>query len=712
MKTKWIGVLLLTCGSVSAQTVFTNGVNVNGRAVQGVGLIDITNTNLLWGSMAPSLAQLAGLDTATGVNLGSAFLVPLRPAWLETDGIYAHTTNGLTFYDENGSVVLSIRAGAVWSAGGTLSNLTPPVNAFTGGRLAASMLPAGGTWDAGGMTLSNVAVSGNGAGLRGISVQNIAGLGSAAQRNATSFASAGQGDLADTALQEDSYAPDLGASITTNYVSDTNTIIVTGTGFPATLTYRGDGSGQYYLRGGTRALLINIAWTNKPQSVMGDYWENIDGTWYLAYTCSGSPTSPTGTLTALDAIYMKGSGTDADAAYSWDNTSSTWKNMAGYWITNNTAMPDYELWGPSGDSNVLLATSSALDGAWTVQSCTTQLNYSAGFWGNITMSVDNSGNAHAVANTANAIKITSDGTLHYLARWNTSAPQADIIGGQIDSGTLVGHLNLYNGFLVQGTENDGFYAWNGTDAFVLNDYYITVDAYNQCTLFDPDGKKLYDALYGVANTTGPWNTDHGTGECHSGIWSGQPYGTTAYGDLGPSISAPARFYIDQTSGVAQFSSVTLQTNKLSFISGLATTALQPGANLTNLTGQLAVTALPTGSDKTWDAGGLTLNNVTFSGSTIVGLSADQITAGLLSSSVMPSGGTWDAGGMTVINAVLSGDGNGLTNLQGAALSGTITVDTVNANTGNITNLTVVGQATLLNVPARGDLVMGSYTNGP
>jgi hypothetical protein len=100
------------------------------------------------------------------------------------------------------------------------------------------------------------------------------------------------------------------------------------------------------------------------------------------------------------------------------------------------------------------------------------------------------------------------------------------------------------------------------------------------------------------------------------------------------------------------------------------------------------------------------------GSTIVGLSADQITAGLLSSSVMPSGGTWDAGGMTVINAVLSGDGNGLTNLQGAALSGTITVDTVNANTGNITNLTVVGQATLLNVPARGDLVMGSYTNGP
>ena len=46
MKMKWIGILLLTCSSALAQTVLNNGVNVNGRGVQGVGLVDLSNTVL------------------------------------------------------------------------------------------------------------------------------------------------------------------------------------------------------------------------------------------------------------------------------------------------------------------------------------------------------------------------------------------------------------------------------------------------------------------------------------------------------------------------------------------------------------------------------------------------------------------------------------------------------------------------------------------
>jgi hypothetical protein len=108
MKTKWIGILLLACGSVSAQTVvFTNGINVSGQAVQGVGLIIVSSNNPAWSAMAPSLGQLAGVD-ANGVVLDTTNLVSLVPAWLETDAIYARTTNGLQFFT-SGSTTPSVQ---------------------------------------------------------------------------------------------------------------------------------------------------------------------------------------------------------------------------------------------------------------------------------------------------------------------------------------------------------------------------------------------------------------------------------------------------------------------------------------------------------------------------------------------------------------------------------------------------------------------------
>lgn len=157
-----------------------------------------------------------------------------------------------------------------------------------------------------------------------------------------------------------------------------------------------------------------------------------------------------------------------------------------------------------------------------------------------------------------------------------------------------------------------------------------------------------------------------------------------------------------------------------------------GAGLANLnasmitTGTLAAAYLP--SSGGWNAGSLTATNLTIIGGTasnltftgiltgngagltnlsgagLTGLNANQITGGILMSSVMPTGGTWNAGGMTVnnlnigggssggaqsleqvltvgsngngrilanvvlTNVVIYGDGTGLTNIPGTALT--------------------------------------------
>jgi hypothetical protein len=127
-------------GVVSAQEVFTNGIDVNGQMVQGIGLLDLSSTNSL--ARVPSAGQLMGVHPTTGALLNnSAHLLPLRPLAVETDHVAARTTNGLTFYDENSNAVLVIRSGVVWGAGGVLSNFTVCTSAITGGTLPASILP-------------------------------------------------------------------------------------------------------------------------------------------------------------------------------------------------------------------------------------------------------------------------------------------------------------------------------------------------------------------------------------------------------------------------------------------------------------------------------------------------------------------------------------------------------------------------------------------
>ena len=107
-----------------------------------------------------------------------------------------------------------------------------------------------------------------------------------------------------------------------------------------------------------------------------------------------------------------------------------------------------------------------------------------------------------------------------------------------------------------------------------------------------------------------------------------------------------------------------------------------GAGLVNLNasqiiGQLTPTVLPSAGG-TWNAGGLVVSNVVLqgngaeltniSGSAVSGLDASQIISGQLSTSVLPTGAVWDTVGLVVSNVALYGNGAGLTNISGSAIS--------------------------------------------
>ena len=157
MKVLWIGMTLSLCGVATAQDVFTNGIDVNGQAVQGVGVIDFSATNNI--SRAPAAGQLMGVDPVTGNPItDDNYLIVLRALALTTDQIAARTSAGLTFYDAANNAILSIQNGTLLGNGSGITNLS--AGAITSGQLPASVLPSGGVWDAGGLVVSNAQFSG------------------------------------------------------------------------------------------------------------------------------------------------------------------------------------------------------------------------------------------------------------------------------------------------------------------------------------------------------------------------------------------------------------------------------------------------------------------------------------------------------------------------------------------------------------------------
>lgn len=693
MKMKWMAVLLIVHSTALAQTVFTNGIDVNKHYVRGVGLLDMTNTNLPWGSMTPSLAQLVGVDPINGTNLASTFFLPLRPAWLETDGVYARTSNGLTFYDENGTAVLRIRAGVLWG----VSNLTVNAATISGGRLGAALLPRGGMWDTGGMTLSNVTISGNGTGLRGVMAQHVVGLGSAAMKNMTDFAMAEQGNLADTALQPDSYAPDLGACITTSLTAIV-TVLVTG-GNAGTYVYTAD-DGSYFYASSLDAVLDAGSWS-QGNSQAGDLWRRISNSWYLAATTAAG--LQTGTLTAVNVVYLWGSdNSDVNGTYAWNSESNRWeKAETAYYIANNNGTYDLR------DDGSLLATNSTLNGGFV--SATPTLDY-YGIWGN-PMSGDWDGDNncwHWQYDEHDQMILTpSDGKIYYIQDRGGGPYYTNLIAEC--SPSPAGTVSYRNVIFISGANLEAnlptTYLWDANSSRWVAEnssgFYITTTE-NVYTVYDSSDTALYSNSY----SDGLCDSINGAGYAYMYFFIGRNNTMTSLNNYYVSS-----YYPDQSPGLSQFGTTNLNsyfTNTLSAIGGMALTALQPGASLSNMVGQLAVTALPSGAGQAWNAGGLSINNVTISGNgaglsnvpsrAIVGLSADQITAGLLNTSVLSTNGVWNLGGLV------------LTNVGFAA--GAITTPTLAQvlAAGNDGGGQIITNAVLRYIPPQGDLSMGPFTS--
>ena len=138
---------------------------------------------------------MSGSDMATVMALGQA-----GQSIMSGTGII---TNTVTTYMTNSTIDLAARnftAGAVTTTNltvqGTISGNGSGLTGLTAaqiasGQLSPSVLPTGGgTWDAGGLVLTNVVLAGNGAGVTGLTAAQITGLGSAAFSNATDFAAA------------------------------------------------------------------------------------------------------------------------------------------------------------------------------------------------------------------------------------------------------------------------------------------------------------------------------------------------------------------------------------------------------------------------------------------------------------------------------------------------------------------------------------------
>jgi len=94
MKNIITGLLVLVISAVtvidlSAQQVFTNGINVNGAFVMGNGMVTIGSTSNTYydaetAHLAPSIGQLAGFNPDTGSNIVfNGDLLTIKPKVLD-----------------------------------------------------------------------------------------------------------------------------------------------------------------------------------------------------------------------------------------------------------------------------------------------------------------------------------------------------------------------------------------------------------------------------------------------------------------------------------------------------------------------------------------------------------------------------------------------------------------------------------------------------
>ena len=656
MKTYWVSLLLFACGTAMAQTIFINGIDLNGQAVQGVGLVNLTNTTLPVGTMVPSIAQLSGV-TLNNHLITDNYLLPLRVLELATDDIYPRSSNGICFYDERTNPVLLIRSGTLWGAGGAISNLTISAGAISGGHLSVEVLPSGpsAVWNADGLLLSNAVLRGNGAGLTGLTAGQIGSLGTAAFMSSNELA---RGDMA--RLGAGAKADELSAAVGQQALATNNGVSL---GAYANGSASGAGVGQ-----------------------------SADGSTYGAAVGLGANGANWGA--AVGALANAGSWGTALGAYTLSTNSGVALGLFAKGANQGVAIGGYS----DGTSR-----GTALGfGSWA-SDCGAALGTGA------------NGTDYGAA-----IGVNANGTNYGVAigYWAQGTRHGTALGQQAvanDGGAALGLFAVGTNFgTAFGVNANGATLGVALGGWADGNYFGTAVGGNACGSNGGLGLgyQANGADQGMAVGSRAIGTNFGTAVGTSA--SGSDYGVA----IGMRASAAGRGNV-ALGGVYWDESPTTVPSTWSdtFELGSGTATLQGGLNFRGygIVNSNGVVVAPISASDLVVQGGLTLTNgvVNLKGATVTGLNASQIAQGQLPASVLPCGTTtvWDAGGLVVTHLVLAGLTIGSNSNSFPTADGIVT-NLIVCGSATVSNLMVIGQATLQYVPAQGDLTMGSFTSQP
>ena len=622
------------------------------------------------------------LDVAGGAVTGLTYLaggVDLQGSTI-SNGVFIGDGAGLT----------NVQANAI--AGGLNASQ------ITAGQLPASVLPSSGIWDAGGMVVTNAVLTGSGAGLTGLTVSQINGLGSAATNNSSEF------------MHAVSYVPvyttnNPASDYTTNwfeaYTTNKNYLTIENAyqwGVNGTYhvvdnetqwAFNTDGNGSYITRqnewryDGEREYQVTV------YTIQGNG----------AYTaCIEPDTEPIGQI--------------------WNNNWWPYETASSYWNYDITTNQAYTLATnyPSYSTNWYYITN--YDGA-------------GNFYGNF------SGTGVGLRNL-NANQITvgqlSPAVLPSSGVWDAS-------GLVVTNAVLAGNGANLSGLTVSQINGLGSAATNSSSDFMHAINYVPVyTTNNPASIYDTNWFEVYTTNDVLVVSGCDENTEsdlNGRYPFPGGRWACGAYnpssspssqGAPSNGvggyivQLGVWFDATYVFIVrdsDPGNNTCAYVAYNPWYNNEPYSFGTSGAYGSPYGVSGNVTASWSydiitnqaytiITNYPTYATNwvsitNYDGHGNFYGAFSGAGSGLTNLSASQITSGQLSPSILPSGsGTWDAGGLVITNVVIgAADGNTLSSLT---VNGTFSV--INTATTN----TISGPTIIQYIPPQGDLGMGSFTN--
>ena len=518
---------------------------------------------------------------------------------------------------------------------------------ITSGQLPAYVLPSSGIWNADGLIVSNALFFGNGAGLSGLMVSQINGLGSAATNSSADFIPAVTYHIPAYATNNppSDYTTNWSETYTTNTMDafDTNIIVVAG----FDLFHWNESASQY-----------------RTHDYASEYVDPADGGiwqeyWWGTYKIYASDTAPTGSLTSVDFQYVTSNDSGEQGKYDW--TGSRYQRSDGWYLdgsyvydnADNFVVYTTSLESPSHAAGANSVSTFALPTITTNHPYTLTTNYPSYStnWVNIT-NYDGAGNFYG----------NFSGTGSGLANLNA----AQITFGQLTPAVLpsaegmwnAGGLVVSNAVLVgNGAGLTGLTASQivglGSAALLNSNQLVTTAS---AVLAASANWNSPVAIGGFANGNSggvaigfhaiapTWGV--AVGSWGNGSDSGVAVGLYSDGHGVGNIAIGGGDHGNPDSG-ARIPDGWIDTTEI----GRGQAQLQGGFNFRGhgIVNSNGVVVAPIATSSLSVQG--TING---DGSGLTNIRGDAIAAGQLSAAVLPTGGVWNAGGMVLSNAVLMG----------------------------------------------------------